>query len=58
MATTLQQARTNVAPAPRDWTPPVLQPRRGFAERLAARIGYGHHVVVFLGAMLAALAVI
>jgi undecaprenyl-diphosphatase len=58
MATTLQQARTNVAPAPRDWTPPVLQPRRGFAERLAARIGYGHPVVVFVGAMLAALAAI
>jgi membrane-associated phospholipid phosphatase len=58
MATTLQDARAKVRPAPRDWTPPVLQPRGGFGERFAARIGSGHPVVVFIGAMLAALAAI
>jgi len=58
MATTLQEARANVGVAPHDWTPPVLQPRDGFAERLAVRKAYGHPVVVFVVAMLSALAVI
>src|SRR6185312_11104687 len=56
MATTLQEAQATVAHAPRDWTPPVLQPRDGAAERFAARAGFGHPVIVFIGAMLAALA--
>jgi len=52
MATTLPRQRLL------DWTPPVLQPRRGYAERVGARIGHGHPVVVFLVGMLASLALI
>jgi membrane-associated phospholipid phosphatase len=57
MATTLEQ-RIHRGPLSRDWTPPVLQPRRGFAERVGADMGCGHPVVVFLVAMLASLALI
>jgi membrane-associated phospholipid phosphatase len=57
MATTLEQ-RIHTGPLSRDWTPPVLQPRRGFAERVGADIGCGHPVVVFLVAMLASVALI
>jgi membrane-associated phospholipid phosphatase len=41
-----------------DWTPPVLQPRRGGAERLGVRAGRRHPVLVFVGGMLCALALI
>ena len=41
-----------------EWTPPVLQPRRGLAERLARRTGDGHPVLVFAAALLASLALI
>jgi len=58
MATTLDHARVHVGQFSNDWTPPVLQPRRGLAERLGARTGYGHPVVVFVAAMLASLALI
>src|SRR5437867_4155746 len=58
MATTLDQARAHVGQFSNDWTPSVLQPRRGLAERLGARAGYGHPVVVFFAAMLASLALI
>ena len=40
------------------WTPPVLQPRQGVAERLGVRAGRGHPVLVLIGAMLGALALI
>src|SRR5207244_751819 len=58
MATTLQEADSNVGQFTHDWTPPVLQPRRGVAERLGVRIGNGHPVLVFIAAMLAGLAFI
>jgi membrane-associated phospholipid phosphatase len=58
MATTLDHARVHVRRFSNDWTPPVLQPRRGLAERLGARTGYGHPVVVFVAGMLASLALI
>jgi undecaprenyl-diphosphatase len=41
-----------------DWTPPVLQPRHGVAERLGVRAGRRHPVLVFVGGMLCALALI
>jgi membrane-associated phospholipid phosphatase len=58
MAVTVDEAKEDVAPFRTDWTPPVLQPRRGVAERAAARLGRGHPVLVFLAAMLTALAFI
>jgi membrane-associated phospholipid phosphatase len=58
MATTLDHARAHVGQVSNDWTPPVLQPRRGLAERVGARVGYGHPVLVFVAAMLASLALI
>jgi membrane-associated phospholipid phosphatase len=56
MATTLEPGRIRTGQLSNDWTPPVLQPRSGFAERVGARAGYGHPVVVFLIGMLASLA--
>jgi membrane-associated phospholipid phosphatase len=58
MATTLDHARVQVEQFSNNWTPPVLQPRGGLAERLGARVGYGHPVVVFVAAMLTSLALI
>ena len=51
----VDHARAHVDQFSNDWTPPVLQPRRGLAERLGARTGYGHPVVVFVAAMLASM---
>jgi membrane-associated phospholipid phosphatase len=58
VATTLGQARRYAPQLSDDWTPPVLRPRRGLAERFGARAGNGRPVVVFLAAMLASLALI
>ena len=58
MAVTVDETRGRVERSGSDWTPPVLQPRRGLAERLGVRVGEGHPTLVFLGAMLAALALI
>jgi membrane-associated phospholipid phosphatase len=58
MAVTAEPARGSVELLRTDWTPPVLQPRHGFAERVAARTGRGHPVLVFIAAMLGALALI
>jgi membrane-associated phospholipid phosphatase len=58
MAITVEQTRAKVERHTTDWTPPVLQPRAGAVERLGMRVGHGHPVLVFLGAMLAALAMI
>jgi undecaprenyl-diphosphatase len=58
MAVTVEQTQGKVERHTTDWTPPVLQPRHGVVERLGARIGKGHPVLVFLGTMLAALALI
>jgi membrane-associated phospholipid phosphatase len=57
MALTVDETRATVGRVTTDWTPPVLQPRRGVTERLGARFG-GHPVQVFIGAMLVALAAI
>lgn len=56
MAVTVDQTHGKVGRFTTDWTPPVLQPRRGVAERSGVRLGEGHPTLVFLGAMLAALA--
>jgi len=58
MATTLQRGRVQTGRLAIDWTPPVLRPRHGFAERVGVRLGYGHPVVVFVAGMLASLALI
>ncbi len=58
MATSLEQRRAPAEALSNDWTPPVLEPRRGFVERMAVHAGNGHPVIVFLGAMLASLALI
>jgi membrane-associated phospholipid phosphatase len=58
MATTLEEARAGVGRFSDDWTPPVLQPRRGPAEHFGTRAGRGHAVVVFVVAMLTSLAMI
>jgi membrane-associated phospholipid phosphatase len=58
MSATLERQRVHTGQLSNDWTPPVLQPRRGRAERVGARVGYGHPVIVFLVAMLASFAVI
>jgi undecaprenyl-diphosphatase len=58
VATTIEPTRARVERYPNDWTPPVLQPRRGAVARFAARTGYGHPVAVFIAAMLASLALI
>ncbi len=58
MATSLEQRRAHAEALSNDWTPPVLEPRRGFVERLGARAGEGHPIVVFIAAMLASLALI
>jgi undecaprenyl-diphosphatase len=57
VATTLEQARAHAGQQSDDWTPPVLQPRRGLAERLGAR-AENRPVVVFVAAMLASVALI
>jgi membrane-associated phospholipid phosphatase len=57
MATTLVPQRGYGGQVRRDWTPPVLQPRSGFVERVGARGGH-HPVVVFLAGMLASLGLI
>ena len=59
MATTLERGRVLTRQLSNDWTPPVLQPRRGFAERAGARVsGYGHPVVVFVAGVLTSLILI
>jgi undecaprenyl-diphosphatase len=58
MAVTAEETRGTVELLRTDWTPPVLQPRHGVAERLGVRAGRGHPIPVFLGAMLGALALI
>ncbi|HEX6663117.1 MAG TPA: phosphatase PAP2 family protein [Gaiellaceae bacterium] len=58
MATLLEQRGAHAEALSSDWTPPVLEPRRGFAERMGVRAGNGHPVVVFLAAMLGSLALI
>src|SRR6266576_3963086 len=58
MDTTLTQARGALARSEDGWSAPVLQPRNGPIERVAVRIGTGHPVLVFLGAMLTGLALI
>ncbi len=58
METTLTQARGAVARSEEGWSAPVLQPRNGPIERVAVRVGTGHPVLVFLGAMFAGLALI
>jgi membrane-associated phospholipid phosphatase len=58
MATTLQAAKSGIGQFSDNWTPPILQPRHGVAERLGVRVGNGHPVLVFIAAMLAGLALI
>jgi membrane-associated phospholipid phosphatase len=58
VATTGDPARSQIERFSNDWTPPVLDPRRGVVERVAARTGHGHPVVVFFAAMLASLALV
>lgn len=58
MATTLERGRFDAGQVSRSWTPPVLQPRRGFPERVGVHVGRGHPVVVFLVSLLASVAVI
>jgi undecaprenyl-diphosphatase len=58
MAVTAEETHGTVELLRTDWTPPVLQPRQGVAERLGVRAGRGHPILVFLGAMLCALALI
>ncbi len=58
MALTVEEAHDNVRGLTADWTPPVLQPRRGVAERLAVRSFSGHPVLAFVAGMLSALALI
>jgi len=58
MDATLTQPRGAVARSDEGWSAPVLQPRNGSVERAAVRVGDGHPVLVFLGAMLTGLALI
>jgi len=58
MTTTLENAHVGMDRFAHDWTPPVLQPRRGLAERLGSNTAHGHPVVMFFAGMLASLAVI
>jgi undecaprenyl-diphosphatase len=58
MDTTLHGAKSNLDRFTYDWTPPVLQPRGGAVERVAARVGRGHPARVFLAAMLTGLALV
>lgn len=59
VSATLEQHDVALAQRPRDWDVPVLEPRsHGNAERLAARVGAGHPVLVFLAAMLAGLVLV
>lgn len=58
MAVTAEKTHRTVELRRTDWTPRVLQPRPGVAERMAVRTGRGHPILVFLGAMLGALALI
>jgi membrane-associated phospholipid phosphatase len=58
MALTADETHGTVELLRADWTPRVLQSRGGVAERLGVRAGRGHPVLVFLGAMLSALALI
>jgi undecaprenyl-diphosphatase len=55
---TAEETRRTVGRAASHWTPPVLQPRQGVAERWGARAGNGHPVLVFLSAMLCSVALI
>lgn len=57
MAVTAEETHGTVEFLRTDWTPGVLQPREGVAERLG-RAGRGYPVLVFLGAMLGALALV
>jgi membrane-associated phospholipid phosphatase len=58
MAVAVREGREPVAQLRGDWTPPVLQPRRGVFEALGRRFGDGHPVLVFVAGMLCALALI
>ncbi len=58
MAITFEQTHAKAERFAGDWTPPVLQPRHGVAERFGVRVGEGHPTLVFLGGMLAAIALI
>jgi undecaprenyl-diphosphatase len=58
MALIVEEAQNNIGQFTTDWTPPVLQPRRGIAERFGVRVLNGHPVFAFLAAMLSALALI
>jgi membrane-associated phospholipid phosphatase len=59
VATTFEHVEKHVGRSRDEWSPAVLQPRRdGRVERIAARLGQGHPVVVFLAAMLAGLAAV
>ncbi len=58
MALTAEEAHGAAELLEADWTPPVLLPRQGVAERWGVRAGRGHPVLTFLGAMLASLALI
>jgi undecaprenyl-diphosphatase len=58
MAITAEKTHGTIELLGTDWTPPVLQPRQGVAERLGVRAGAGHPVLVFLCGMLVALALV
>jgi membrane-associated phospholipid phosphatase len=59
VSTTLERHDVGLADRPRDWNVPILEPRSdGVVERVAARVGKGHPVLVFLAAMLGALVLI
>jgi membrane-associated phospholipid phosphatase len=58
MTARAERVRAHAGRRSNDWTPPVLRARRGLVERIAARGGTDHPVVVFFGAMLTSLAFI
>lgn len=58
MATSMTNTRSNVLSLGNDWTPPVLQPRRGLAERLGIELASGHPVLAFVAGVLGSLALI
>jgi membrane-associated phospholipid phosphatase len=59
VSATLERHDVALAHRLRDWDVPVLEPRSdGTTEGIAARVGAGHPVLVFLAAMLSGLALI
>src|SRR5690349_18117526 len=56
MALTVGETRRDLVAT--DWTPPVLRPRQGVAERWGVRGGLGHPVLVFLAGIVGAVALI